>query len=688
MHIEFIYNLRRNVNMASNVFLTLMITLISASPVLAGTVDTAQRMLNQLGYNSGQIDGAYGKKTRSALKQFYVDKGGSYDGNLDANELIDLQKAMMERGIQVTKPVAGIEIENIDSTLVPNQRPSIINDWYWWFQPAVVQDFDGDGLEDILYVGTQTPDDQNNEKTQKSPDDACGGRVGKGYCDTPLAPVSLFLGFNSPQYNYLLRNDLVVDNRKKPGTQNSGQVLIADYNGDGTLDIYVGDQGFYSQTGFRDSYFLSQANGTWLESSQSHIDKSNRAVFNHGAATGDIDADGDMDIVYTNLETRSIDCLINDGTGNLKTKSCGKIEARAIELADIDGDGDLDLIHAAHEDDNGKWNSRSGVAFNDGAGKFKYGSIKLPTNKVYYMIPGVSAWDLDADGDMDIIMSRAGKWYGGAALQVLENKGNGKFKETLYEYYKLPKGVRAESEFNEHNLHTKAIRFADVDRDGDRDIIMFYGKSKHLPQGSYLRNDGDMSFRFVPAGLPEVRQSEYTASTLVNANPIQKFTSFIDGEKIPYFDESKFENYSKPINLEKSGATIVGVETVGVLGNVFGYANILVEWGGIKFPTSITVKTTKGGHTHYQVSMMKGKFLIDLEAYGFGQVQKFEKLGKGCGHGVGSCFRDKGALERENIDVGLLEFVKDLNEGAGKAAFIYAPVISGDDLKKIVHLIK
>ena len=38
--------------------------------------------------------------------------------------------------------------------------------------------------------------------------------------------------------------------------------------------------------GVRDSYFLSQPNGTWVESSETHLSHSNFVVFNHGSATG------------------------------------------------------------------------------------------------------------------------------------------------------------------------------------------------------------------------------------------------------------------------------------------------------------------------------------------------------------------------------------------------------------------
>ena len=65
--------------MVSKVFLPLLVTATMTTPVIAGTVDSAQRMLNQLGYNAGVVDGLYGGKTKRALEAFYADNGGSYD---------------------------------------------------------------------------------------------------------------------------------------------------------------------------------------------------------------------------------------------------------------------------------------------------------------------------------------------------------------------------------------------------------------------------------------------------------------------------------------------------------------------------------------------------------------------------------------------------------------------------------
>ena len=75
-----------------SIFITL--TMLITHAVFADTVAQSQRMLNQLGYNAGPVDGAYGGKTKRALEKFYTALGSIYDGKLDANEFIDLNAAM------------------------------------------------------------------------------------------------------------------------------------------------------------------------------------------------------------------------------------------------------------------------------------------------------------------------------------------------------------------------------------------------------------------------------------------------------------------------------------------------------------------------------------------------------------------------------------------------------------------
>tara|TARA_B110000977_G_scaffold95423_1_gene125923 strand:+ start:184 stop:1671 length:1488 start_codon:yes stop_codon:yes gene_type:complete len=68
--------------------------IFASSFAISSPITDAQRMLNKLGYNAGPVDGAYGKKTRNALEQFYNNKGEKFDKVLSQNEFIDLNQAI------------------------------------------------------------------------------------------------------------------------------------------------------------------------------------------------------------------------------------------------------------------------------------------------------------------------------------------------------------------------------------------------------------------------------------------------------------------------------------------------------------------------------------------------------------------------------------------------------------------
>ena len=138
-----------------NAFIGSLLLLV-ASQTFAGTVDNAQRMLNQLGYNAGAVDGAYGKKTRSALEAFYADNGGIFDGKLDANEVADLQAVMSDRGIRFS-PLSNTEVEYAfgwDGTkLFDHDR---LDQLTWFHERYVAGDYNSDGYTDYIGVGIPT----------------------------------------------------------------------------------------------------------------------------------------------------------------------------------------------------------------------------------------------------------------------------------------------------------------------------------------------------------------------------------------------------------------------------------------------------------------------------------------------------------------------------------------------------
>jgi hypothetical protein len=56
-----------------------------------------QKLLTELFFDPGAIDGAWGGKTKIALEKFYASKNSKFDGKLDVTEIVDLQVAIEER---------------------------------------------------------------------------------------------------------------------------------------------------------------------------------------------------------------------------------------------------------------------------------------------------------------------------------------------------------------------------------------------------------------------------------------------------------------------------------------------------------------------------------------------------------------------------------------------------------------
>ena len=65
-----------------------------SGPVIANNVLEAQEILTKLGYTPGPTDGRYGANTKYALENFYAAQNKKFDGNLSANEIASLQKAL------------------------------------------------------------------------------------------------------------------------------------------------------------------------------------------------------------------------------------------------------------------------------------------------------------------------------------------------------------------------------------------------------------------------------------------------------------------------------------------------------------------------------------------------------------------------------------------------------------------
>ena len=497
-----------------------------------------------------------------------------------------------------TKVLAGIDIENDPNIdfFKPPLKPYPTDKLYWFGRYWQIVDFNKDGYSDVIYIGTMNPN--NVEVTGEDTSGLCGSDVCKGYKPLP----SLYLGGANKKLTYA--PELIIDNREDSGMSLGRQILVADYNNDNILDFYVADHGIGGggHNGVRDSYFLSQSNGTWVESSETHLSHSNFVVFDHGGATGDIDNDGDMDVVITELNGKTgtaLWCLINDGTGYLNKRKCGGIFSFALELADMDSDGYLDVLLGAHEFEN---NAFTGIVWNDGRGNFpKHIKTSLPQHKKKWgTVPEVSVADLDKDGDLDIVYSRAGKLYVGTAIQIIENLGNKRFKDHgIFPLVEAPDDYVPVHEGNEWNDYIEAIRFRDLDKDGDIDLYLSSGSQK--TNGMVLLNQGDFNFSLIKAFEADELYEKLDDSSVIITKKVLtslaktketedsiKFESSIKKNgKVTFEGVDQFTKFEFGLPLDNSGALLVGFKDLNVLDDYKLDVRLHIKYANIDFSTSI-----------------------------------------------------------------------------------------------------
>ena len=644
----------------STVLICILATLSNANEVTRYT----QTLLNNLGYTVGAADGIYGKKTLNGLTRFYADTSKVYDGTISKNEVQDLLKAYSQNDMQ--PPLrSGIFTENSQkSSIYPPEAPGLTRHRYSFGRRWVTHDWNNDGIFDVLYAGVMVPENKNVTG------DDTGGWCGGSRCRGQMPGPTLYLG--QADGTYRDASTLFIDNRKTPGQSLVGKILVADFNDDGVLDLFLADNAIGTHKGFRDSYFLSQSDGTWLESSATHLSHSNYVIFDHGGAVGDIDGDGDVDIVLTELK-EALTCWINQGDGQLKKRRCGSIHAFGIELGDVDGDGDLDLVHAGHER---KGSTDTGIVLNDGRGNFSK-RVKLQMIPGWSTVPEVSLWDLDADGDLDITLSRAGVLYVGTGLQIIENLGDLKFQSRFYPLVEAPESFKPTHEGNEWNNFIEEIRFDDVDRDGDSDIYFAGGgggSNQYKVRAAFLRNDGSMQFthknyrargnplKIIPESRFKDEPQEKIRVMFEQLTPLigeakttshsKAFKKYLSGQVPSVYDEQSFHKLKQPVSFAKSGASVTAISEIKINGEKYTY-DILVSWAGLNFPVTVCMQYYK----QFDFTATRASF---REGYGFGGYAELRRLG------TNACVNTDGyagdwEVGDEAEKIGVKAFLTDLN---------------------------
>ena len=130
-----------------------------------------------------------------------------------------------------------------------------------------------------------------------------------------------------------------------------------DLNNDGIKDLFVADHGKETPSlmingrfpGFVNHLFWGNSNGTF--SKGNITDLTNVLKFYHNSAIGDLDKDGDKDLVVQSFSSEEMEVFINsNGTLTKKMNIDAQNQTGSILIADMDNDGNTDIISAPYID--------------------------------------------------------------------------------------------------------------------------------------------------------------------------------------------------------------------------------------------------------------------------------------------------------------------------------------------------
>jgi FG-GAP-like repeat len=353
-------------------------------------------------------------------------------------------------------------------------------------------DFNGDGLPDVVYATA-------NSGSASTFAIQFAVNLGKGrFVD---GATSLFEG-------------------AVPRTQGGGRLVIADFNNDGRPDVYYADSGTEAAPnppGYHDTLVLSTPDGKLVDAT-ANIPQFHD--FTHSATAADVNGDGSVDLYVGNLGGGSLCCSpmiwLNDGSGHFRVSPDALPESvtngwhayTASAFVDVNGDGHPDLVLGGGHDCPASPNP-SEVLLNDGSGRFHALPGALPGKSLGRSTEtlDIQPVDLNRDGHVDLVVASTSapvplvdcyaQGYVGRIVQILIGNGDGTFRDETAT--RLPQDTHLQS-----LDYVKNLTIADLNGDGAPDILT----ETVVPPGGdavndrvYL-NDGTGHFRPLPNGYP------------------------------------------------------------------------------------------------------------------------------------------------------------------------------------------
>lgn len=236
-----------------------------------------------------------------------------------------------------------------------------------------------------------------------------------------------------------------------------------DFNGDGLLDVVQSNR-----VSLR--LFLGGPLGQFLDATTIY-DIGGMATIGQ-VEPADLDGDGDLDVLFHTSNPGRIWWADNQGAGTFTAEQLipGTINSPSrLKTADLDGDGDLDVYTSTTSQDRVFWSANLGSA-GFGPQQVLPDSGDVPTS--------VDAGDFDGDGDLDLVST----FLEGPILVRWENLGSGVFGPR--EQVAITLGAQS------------SIQGLDIDGDGNLDLLTTGGSPGDGTISWYLgEGTGEFGFR-------------------------------------------------------------------------------------------------------------------------------------------------------------------------------------------------
>ena len=434
------------------------------------------------------------------------------------------------------------------------------------------------------------------------------------------------------------------------GPESPGPLLLADFDGDNQLDLFVGGHfvpGRYPET--VSSRIYRGDDGQYVFSEELSFSLKNIGLVS-GAVGGDIDTDGDQDLVLA-MDWGPVRILLNDGNGLMsdQTEALGTNTSagwwNGVALGDFDSDGLLDIIAT-------NWGTNSLYAVEKGR-------------------PLVAHYgDIDRNGSFDIIES----------LYEADLRGNGLVRDYRILTFAIPPLLtRAASygEFSEQNINmlfdsalddmnqhevttmrsmvfmNRGDRFeavslpeevqwspafapvvADFDGDGAEDVFLsqnFFATPNSLPRmdagrGMMLKGNARGGFAVVRHSGVDVYGDQRGAATgdlnhdgradLVvtqNAGPVKLFYNAAGKQGLRVVPQNPGQAIGATVRLQYLDGTL-GAARIITAGSGYWSQNAMTQVLGMaKSPASLRVHWPGGTETDHPLAIDQKEVIIDQE---------------------------------------------------------------------------